>query len=96
MLNRMSNARVFISYVHEDKEVAEAVQVLLSSVLNLKEGVFLSADETQVLARRRFLRRQRHIRGSCLLTASRSLLHCCCLSFAGSRGLAPCVLAFSW
>lgn len=42
--------RVFISYVHEDRDIAEAVQRMLSSVLNLEKEVFLSADETQVLA----------------------------------------------
>ena len=46
----MSEARVFISYVHEDKNVAEAVKRLLSWVLKLEDEVFLSADETQILA----------------------------------------------
>jgi hypothetical protein len=44
------NARVFISYVHEDKDIAEAIQRMLSSVLNLEAEVFLTADETKVLA----------------------------------------------
>lgn len=43
-------SRVFISFVHEDKDVAEGVQRLLASTLSLESEVFLSADQTQVLA----------------------------------------------
>lgn len=43
-------ARVFISFVNEDKDIAEAVQRLLVSALRIESGVFLSADQMQVLA----------------------------------------------
>lgn len=44
-------ARVFISFVHEDQRVAEAVQLLVVERLNLQEGeVFLSSDKRQVTA----------------------------------------------
>src|SRR5438105_9488749 len=43
-------ARVFISFVHEDKSVAEALQNLISEELKLGKDVFLSADQSQVIA----------------------------------------------
>src|SRR5436305_5573021 len=70
-------ARVFISYVHEDKDIAEAVQSLLSSALNLEKEVFLSADQTQVLAGHIWLDRIRDALDSCelllLLLSERSI-----------------------
>lgn len=42
--------RVFISYVHEDKEIVQAIQSLLVDTLKLEADVFLSADQTQILA----------------------------------------------
>jgi hypothetical protein len=46
----LTGARVFISFVHEDKDVAEGVQRMLGDVLKLEREVFLSADQTQLLA----------------------------------------------
>jgi hypothetical protein len=70
-------ARVFISYVHEDKDIAQAVQSLLSSALDLEEEVFLSADQTQVLAGHIWLDRIRDALDSCelllLLLSERSI-----------------------
>ena len=43
-------ARVFMSFVHEDKPIAEAVQNLIARELKLEKQVFLSADQSQVLA----------------------------------------------
>lgn len=43
-------ADVFISFVHEEKEIAEAVQALLKQELHLADGVFLSEDRSQVYA----------------------------------------------
>jgi len=43
-------AQVFISFVHEDHELAEAVQLYISSQLNLPESVFLSSDNWQIFA----------------------------------------------
>jgi hypothetical protein len=71
------NARVFISYVHEDKEIAEAVQRMLASVLKLEDEVFLSADTTQVLAGHVWLDRIREALETCelllLLLSERSI-----------------------
>ena len=58
-------ARVFISFVHEDKDVAEAVQRLLSSTLNFDREVFLSSDETHVLAGDVWLDKIRNALESC-------------------------------
>ena len=70
-------ARVFISYVHEDKDIAQAVQSLLSSTLNIEKEVFLSADQTQVLAGHVWLDRIREALQSCelllLLLSERSI-----------------------
>lgn len=70
-------ARVFISYVHEDKDIAQAVQSLLSSTLNIENEVFLSADQTQVLAGHVWLDRIREALQSCelllLLLSERSI-----------------------
>jgi hypothetical protein len=41
-------ARVFISFVHEDQQVAMAVQALIARELDLRDEVFLSADRRQV------------------------------------------------
>ena len=72
-----ANARVFISYVHEDKDIAAALQEMLSSVLKLEKEVFLSADETQVLAGHTWLDRIRDALESCevllLLLSERSI-----------------------
>ncbi len=72
-----SAARVFVSYVHEDKDIAEAVQRMLTSVLKLEERVFLSADTTQVLAGHVWLDRIRDALESCevllLLLSERSI-----------------------
>lgn len=43
-------ARIFISYVHEDLVVAEALQRLLKSELPLRDEVFLAADQTHIVA----------------------------------------------
>lgn len=71
------DARVFISYVHEDKDVAEGLQRMLSDVLQLETEVFLSADETQVLAGHVWLDRIRAGLESCevllLLLSERSI-----------------------
>lgn len=71
------NLRVFISYVHEDREIAEAVQRLLVSELKLDKAVFLSADQTQVLAGHVWLDKIREALGSCevlvLLLSERSI-----------------------
>lgn len=70
-------ARVFISYVHEDKDIAQAVQSLLASTLHLDNDVFLSADQTQVLAGHIWLDRIRSALESCelllLLLSERSI-----------------------
>ncbi len=42
--------RVFISLVHEDRSIAEAVQNLITKELQLGKDVFLSADQSQVIA----------------------------------------------
>jgi TIR domain len=60
-------ARVFISYVHEDEDIAQAVQSLLALTLKLEEEVFLSADQTQVLAGHIWLDRIRNALDSCEL-----------------------------
>ena len=69
--------RVFISYVHEDKDIAEAVQGLLVSALGLENEVFLSADTTQILAGHVWLDRIRGALESCdvllLLLSERSI-----------------------
>lgn len=71
------DARVFISYVHEDKDVAEGLQRMLSDVPQLETEVFLSADETQVLAGHVWLDRIRAGLESCevllLLLSERSI-----------------------
>lgn len=43
-------SKVFISYIHEEEKVAEAVQSLLRDKLVPREDVFLSCDEWQVFA----------------------------------------------
>jgi hypothetical protein len=43
-------ALVFISFIHEDIEVARGVQRLLAEALSLGDEVFLSSDKTQVYA----------------------------------------------
>jgi hypothetical protein len=43
-------AQVFISFVHEDQKVAEAVQHFLSTRLKLGKEVFLSSDQYMVFA----------------------------------------------
>jgi hypothetical protein len=43
-------SRVFVSFVHEDKPIAEAIQSLIETELHLEKNVFLSADQSQVLA----------------------------------------------
>jgi hypothetical protein len=43
-------ADVFISFVHEEKEIAAAVQRLIREELRLPEGVFLSEDKAQIFA----------------------------------------------
>jgi hypothetical protein len=48
---------VFISFVHEDQRVAEAVQQYLKTKLNLDEPAFLSSDTWQVFAGERWLER---------------------------------------
>ncbi len=54
-------ANVFISFVHEEQRVAEAVQELLKGHLqrSLPNGVFLSADDWQVFAGEVWLERIR-------------------------------------
>jgi hypothetical protein len=70
-------ARVFISYVHEDKEIAQAVQSLLVSTLSLEKEVFLSTDQAQVLAGHVWLEKVREALQSCelllLLLSERSI-----------------------
>ena len=69
--------RVFISYVHEDKEIAQAIQALLADMLKLEADVFLSADQTQILAGHIWLDRIRSALDQCeillLLLSERSL-----------------------
>jgi hypothetical protein len=48
--------RVFISFVHEDLDVAEAVERLLGYELGLRGEVFLSGDQNQVHAGDQWLR----------------------------------------
>jgi hypothetical protein len=43
-------ARVFISFVNEDKNVAEALQKLIRKELGLRERVFMSGRIASVLA----------------------------------------------
>jgi hypothetical protein len=43
-------ARIFVSFVHEDEKIASAVQDLLQAELDLREGVFLSSDKSQIYA----------------------------------------------
>ena len=53
-------AEVFISFVHEDGDVASAVQYLLQKELTLGEEVFLSSDESQMFAGDLWLEKIRH------------------------------------
>ena len=70
-------ARVFISFVTEDKGVAEAVQNLIEQELGLKGNVFMSADRSQVLAGHDWLEKIRAALQSCealvLMLSARSL-----------------------
>lgn len=70
-------ATVFISYVHEDKDIAQAIQSLLTSTLNIEREIFLSADRTQVLAGHVWLDRIKEALDSCelllLLLSERSI-----------------------
>jgi hypothetical protein len=70
-------SRVFISYVHEDKDIATAVQTLLVRTLELEAGVFLAADQTQILAGHIWLDRIRAALEQCdlllLLLSERSI-----------------------
>ena len=70
-------ARVFISFVQEDASVAHALQALLSSELQLRDEVFLSADQSQVLAGHVWLDKIREGLESCevlvILLSARSL-----------------------
>ena len=43
-------AQVFISFVHEDEQVASAVQSLIKQELKLGDDVFLSSDQSQMFA----------------------------------------------
>jgi hypothetical protein len=43
-------ARLFVSFVHEDENLASAVRDLLRTKLNLREEVFLSSDKSQIYA----------------------------------------------
>ncbi len=43
-------ARLFVSFVHEDEQLASAAQDLLQTELNLSEEVFLSSDKSQIYA----------------------------------------------
>ena len=51
-------AKVFISFIHEEQDVAEGVQNLLREHLDTQE-VFLSSDQWQVLAGEIWLERIR-------------------------------------
>jgi len=42
--------RLFVSFVHEDENLASAVRDLLRTKLNLREEVFLSSDKSQIYA----------------------------------------------
>ncbi|MBI2219061.1 MAG: toll/interleukin-1 receptor domain-containing protein [Candidatus Rokubacteria bacterium] len=55
-------ADVFISDIHEEQRVAQAVQALLKQHLQplVPNGVFLSADDWQVFAGEVWLERIRH------------------------------------
>src|SRR6266404_393138 len=44
-------ARIFVSFVHEDDQIASAVRDLLQTELDLREEVFLSSDKSQIYAR---------------------------------------------
>lgn len=63
--------------MHEDKDIAQAIQSLLSSTLNIEREVFLSADQTQVVAGHVWLDRIREALRSCevllLLLSERSI-----------------------
>lgn len=54
-------ADVFISYIHEEKRIAQAVQALLQENLQrlVPNGIFLSADDWQVFAGETWLDRIR-------------------------------------
>jgi hypothetical protein len=43
-------ADVFISFIHEEQEIAEAIQTFISKVLPCKADVFLSSDTWQIYA----------------------------------------------
>lgn len=43
-------AKVFISFVHEDEQVASAVQKLIKREIQLGDEVFLSSDKSQMFA----------------------------------------------
>ncbi len=43
-------AEVFISYIHEEEEVAKAVQEFIKTKFENKQNVFLSSDKWQVFA----------------------------------------------
>ena len=43
-------ARLFVSFVHEDEKLAQAVQDLLQTEFNLRDEVFLSSDRSQIYA----------------------------------------------
>lgn len=72
-----AQSRIFISYVHEDKDITQAVQALLSSTLKIEKEVFLSADQTQVFAGHVWLDRIRDALQTCevllLLLSERSI-----------------------
>jgi hypothetical protein len=65
MVNSRAMARVFISFVSEDKSVAEAVQKLIEKELDLKGEVFMSGDRSQVLAGHDWLEKIRSALESC-------------------------------
>src|SRR5918999_3654152 len=48
--SRTSMAKVFISFVHEDRTVAEAVKALIEHDLKLRGQVFMVTDQSQLRA----------------------------------------------
>jgi len=76
-LEPKAGTKVFISFVHEDKSIAVALQSVIEQELHLSNSVFLSADQSQVLAGHIWFDRIRDALRSCgvlvLLLSGRSL-----------------------
>jgi len=50
-------ANVFVSFIHEEGEYAEAVQAFITQILGVQAKPFLSSDQMQVYAGEKWLER---------------------------------------